>query len=135
VSTATEATFPSEETARLAGISYRQLDYWCREGALGPELQRPLGSGRRRRFTAQDLTALRAVRRASEAFAELMGREGRYGSVALYREIVAQVRAGAGDIRFRLADQVELSIDISDLAPSRPAAAGTTPTQRPGDHR
>lgn len=64
--------YSSSEAASLAGISYRQLDYWCRAGVLTPvstsdawghpcgaDPSSP-GSGRHRRFTARQVAVLRA---------------------------------------------------------------------------
>lgn len=45
--------------ARVAGCSYRQLDYWCRCGVLGPQHAQSVGSGGRRVFTGREVTLLR----------------------------------------------------------------------------
>lgn len=79
-------TFTSVEVARLAGVSYRVLDYWCRNGAMFPTapapsrnpdylppLDSPLrkpasqpGSGGRRRWSLRDVVAARALARLCE---------------------------------------------------------------------
>lgn len=41
----------------MTGISYRQLDYWCRTGRLGLDNMN-LGSGSVREFTYRDLQSL-----------------------------------------------------------------------------
>ena len=51
----------SAEVAELAGVTYRQLDYWCRTGLLGEDLQRPTGSGYPRRFLPDDIRAVAAL--------------------------------------------------------------------------
>jgi DNA-binding transcriptional MerR regulator len=43
---------------RFAGISYRQLDYWCRMGLVRPERD-ARGSGTQRKFTAAQARAVR----------------------------------------------------------------------------
>lgn len=43
------------ELARLAGITYRQLDLWCRSGYLGERHARAFGSGHQREFYAGDV--------------------------------------------------------------------------------
>lgn len=45
------------DACRLAGISYRQLDYWCRNGVIIPA-QDARGSGTRRRFTLEQVRQL-----------------------------------------------------------------------------
>jgi hypothetical protein len=103
------------EAARLAGITYRKVDYWCRQGVLGEEHRRPIGSGQHRRLTALDVTALRAIERVSQELAALIGRESKVGSTVLYRLVADQVRSGADVVRVRLGDHVELTVDVADL--------------------
>jgi DNA-binding transcriptional MerR regulator len=47
-------TISSMDACEQAGITYRQLDYWCRTGYLGPE-QKRWGSGNPRSFTIRDV--------------------------------------------------------------------------------
>lgn len=54
------STFSSPETHRIAGITYRQLDYWIRTGLVRPSKDAE-GSGSRREFTYRDLIAVRAI--------------------------------------------------------------------------
>lgn len=49
----------AREVARLAGVSYRQLDYWIRVGLVVPERE-AAGSGSQRSFTAGHVPAVRA---------------------------------------------------------------------------
>lgn len=53
----------SAEVCDLAGISYRQLDYWTRTGHAPGEDQRELGSGNRRRWTARQAAVLTVMAR------------------------------------------------------------------------
>jgi DNA-binding transcriptional MerR regulator len=46
---------------RLAGITYRQLDYWARTGIVEPSGQAARGSGTQRLYTCADLTLLRVL--------------------------------------------------------------------------
>ena len=41
-----------------AGLSYRQIDYWCRVGIVEPTVE-PHGSGTRRLWAYRDIPALR----------------------------------------------------------------------------
>lgn len=54
-------TFTSYEVCELAGITYRQLDYWCRIGLIGPSSRMAHGSGSRRRYTAHDVCVVAVV--------------------------------------------------------------------------
>ncbi len=77
-------SFSTAETARLAGLSSRQLDHWAREGFLRPSLEQASGYGSARRYSFTDIVRLRVaarlraagiglprVRRCAEALARL----------------------------------------------------------------
>ncbi|AAO44333.1 MerR family transcriptional regulator [Tropheryma whipplei] len=49
--------------ARVAGITYRQLDYWARTGLLIPTVQEASGSGSQRIYDFKDILVLKLVRR------------------------------------------------------------------------
>lgn len=53
----------SAEVCDLAGISYRQLDYWTRTGHAPGEDQRDTGRGNRRRWTARQAAVLAVMAR------------------------------------------------------------------------
>ena len=59
-------SYSSAQVCELAGISYRQLDYWCRTGMVHPSVQECHGSGTRRRCSAADVMAIKRIRIASE---------------------------------------------------------------------
>jgi DNA-binding transcriptional MerR regulator len=50
------------EVCRLAGISYRQLDYWARTGLVKPSVRDAGGSGTQRLYSFQDLVLLRTIK-------------------------------------------------------------------------
>ena len=54
------------DVSALAGISYRQLDYWVRKGFLQPA-PGPEGSGRPRRWTAGEIELARTMGRLIRA--------------------------------------------------------------------
>ena len=54
------------DLAQRAGITYRQLDYWCRTGYLHPLDPTP-GSGRLRAFPVAELALATVVRRLLDA--------------------------------------------------------------------
>jgi DNA-binding transcriptional MerR regulator len=49
------------EAARLAGITYRQLDYWARRGWLRPSVEAGTGRPGRRLYSAHDVLRLAAL--------------------------------------------------------------------------
>ena len=51
----------SEEAAERAGVTFRQLDYWCTQGIITPTKVIGLnagGSGSRRRWSDEDITRI-----------------------------------------------------------------------------
>lgn len=88
------STVGALEAAELAGVTYRQLDYWTREGLVRP--CRPArGSGSSRRYSTGEVELLRvigvlssmgvqgaALRRAAERVEELIGAGGGWLVVA-----------------------------------------------------
>lgn len=57
-----EQGFSSKRTAEIAGITYRQLDYWAREDIARPSLTKASGSGSRRLYSYRDLLELRVIK-------------------------------------------------------------------------
>ena len=48
---------------RVAGITYRQLDYWARTGLVVPEVRTAGGSGTQRLYSFRDILLLKVVKR------------------------------------------------------------------------
>lgn len=48
-------TYSTIEAALMAGISYRQLDYFLRTGTVRPDWDPQPGSGRSRRWSAEEV--------------------------------------------------------------------------------
>ena len=61
----TEEGYPGKRAAEIAGITYRQLDYWARTDLVMPSLARATGSGRL--YSYRDLLELRAVKSLLDA--------------------------------------------------------------------
>ena len=59
-------TWTSPEAYGLAGITYRQLDYWCRKGLIPNTTAR--GSGSRRVFSAADIMVAWALGQVARWF-------------------------------------------------------------------
>lgn len=91
-----KATFSTTQACRLAGITYRQIDYYDRSGLIDPT-QPARGSGSQRRWTSREVDALRVLGR-------LMSLRAYNGSDTnqRFREIAAHVAehgaAGSFDI-------------------------------------
>jgi DNA-binding transcriptional MerR regulator len=49
------------QAAELAGITYRQLDYWARQGWLQPSVDRGRGRSARRQYSPDDVVRLAAL--------------------------------------------------------------------------
>ena len=59
--------FSGKRAAEIAGITYRQLDYWARTDLVRPSLAQASGSGSRRLYSYRDLLELRAVKSLLDA--------------------------------------------------------------------
>ena len=55
--------FRGPTACRVAGISYRQLDYWARTGLVEPSVQNASGSGTHRLYSFRDILVLKVVKR------------------------------------------------------------------------
>jgi len=58
-----EQGFRAPEAKRIAGISYRQLDYWTRTGLVTPSVKDAHGSGTQRLYSFQDLATLKVIKK------------------------------------------------------------------------
>jgi DNA-binding transcriptional MerR regulator len=82
-----EAGFTGKRAAQVAGISYRQLDYWARTHLIRPSLADAQGSGSRRLYSYRDLLELRVIKNLIDAGIKL----------ETVREVFAYLRAKLGD--------------------------------------
>ncbi|MDV6014624.1 MerR family transcriptional regulator [Haloechinothrix sp. LS1_15] len=48
---------------QIAGITYRQLDYWARTGLIGPSIRTAHGSGSQRLYSFKDILVLKIIKR------------------------------------------------------------------------
>jgi DNA-binding transcriptional MerR regulator len=62
-----DAGYSGTQTAKIVGITYRQLDYWARTDLLKPSLAEATGSGSRRRYSYRDLLELRIIKSLLDA--------------------------------------------------------------------
>ena len=59
--------YSGTQTAKVVGISYRQLDYWARTDLIRPSLSDASGSGSRRSYSYNDLLELKAIKKLLDA--------------------------------------------------------------------
>ena len=64
---AEHAGFSGSQTAKIVGITYRQLDYWARTDLIRPSLAEASGSGSRRQYSYRDLLELRMIKTLLDA--------------------------------------------------------------------
>jgi hypothetical protein len=97
-----QPAFSSDEASRIAGVTYRQLDYWARQGLITPTLTEANGSGSKRRYSTADLVLLKvlgSINRSGHA-----GHDGQRSSAPaphVVDAIVGALRCGsfsAGDV-------------------------------------
>jgi len=63
----TEEGFRGRQVCAIAGITYRQLDYWARTDLLRPSITEARGSGTQRRYSYRDLLELKVIKRLLDA--------------------------------------------------------------------
>ena len=71
----------------VAGITYRQLDYWARTGLVTPSVRDASGSGTQRLYSFRDILLLKLVRRLLDTGISLQN----------IRTAVTQLRAGGAE--------------------------------------
>lgn len=59
--------YSGTQTAKIVGITYRQLDYWARTDLVRPSLCDAAGSGSRRLYSYRDLLELRVIKSLLDA--------------------------------------------------------------------
>lgn len=59
--------FRGPVACNVAGISYRQLDYWARTGLVTPEIRGAEGSGTQRLYSFRDILMLKVVKKLLDA--------------------------------------------------------------------
>ena len=60
---ALEEGFRGPQVCKIAGITYRQLDYWARTGLVEPGIRGATGSGSQRLYGFRDILVLKVVKR------------------------------------------------------------------------
>jgi len=57
-----EEGFRGPQVCRFVGITYRQLDYWARQGLVRPSIADARGSGTQRSYSFNDLVRLKVIK-------------------------------------------------------------------------
>ena len=97
------------EAARLAAITYRQLDYWARRGWVPPSVEAGTGRPGRRLYSSHDVLRLAAL-----------GHLGRSGTdVAQLGPQVAALELPADDVDYLVVFGPELSLEVVPAAELR----------------
>lgn len=60
----TTRTYTSMQVLAMTGCTYRQLDWWCRQGHI-PGQPEVIGSGNRRSFTSAQVKRVKLLAKAS----------------------------------------------------------------------
>ncbi|HET9731815.1 MAG TPA: MerR family transcriptional regulator [Acidimicrobiales bacterium] len=63
----TSEGFRGPQVCAIAGITYRQLDYWARTDLLRPSISEARGSGSQRLYSYRDLLELKVIKRLLDA--------------------------------------------------------------------
>lgn len=107
--TDSQTTFTSKQAAQLTGITYRQLDYWTRQGYITPIVEAD-GPGSRRRWSLEQVERLCIVGDAVSNLDVMLSLPGGGGPWVfdLLREIEAEPDAPcwkmtAGNIQVQVA--------------------------------
>ena len=82
-----EVGFRGPQVCEIAGITYRQLDYWARTNLLRPSISEARGSGTQRRYSYRDLLDLKVIKRLLDAGVSLKSA----------RRAVSVLREGMGE--------------------------------------
>ncbi len=148
-----EQGFSGKKSAEIAGITYRQLDYWARTDLVRPSLADAEGSGSRRRYSYRDLLELKVIKSlldagiklelVRDAFSYLRDHLGEdvssanlviSGTSVQIRngdELIDLVKQGQGVLNILPLGGVKDEVDarIVELFPTESAAAGTADTE------
>lgn len=99
--------YTSSQASELSGLTFRQIDYYARTGFIRPSVADTKGSGTYRRWSSDDIAVLRLVRHLTSAGYTAQG-------LRRHRQTLRDAIAGAGDRRFLLVSDDELSTVASD---------------------
>lgn len=127
----TDREITATQAAALAGITYRQLDHWARQGWVTPSVQGATGRGGRRLYSTDDVLRLAALRHLGKSGWPVadVGEQLATISVADARFVVATSDSGVTSCG-NLDELLELlkteqQFSVVDLTPLLAAIRGT----------
>jgi len=82
-----DAGFRGPQVCAIVGITYRQLDYWARQGLVRPSIADARGSGTQRSYSFNDLVRLKVIKNLLDAGVKLQ----------TARKAIAYLREDLGD--------------------------------------
>lgn len=59
--------YTARQACQMAGVTYRQLDYWARTGLIPPSVKQSQGRGSPRLYSFNDLVSLTVVKRLRDS--------------------------------------------------------------------
>lgn len=66
-SPAPQGSWTSRQVCRFVGITFRQLDYWCRSDLIRPSVADARGSGTKRCYSPEDVRVILTIKRALDS--------------------------------------------------------------------
>jgi DNA-binding transcriptional MerR regulator len=148
-----ETGYSGTQTAKVVGITYRQLDYWARTELVRPSLLDAAGSGSRRQYSYRDLLELRMIKSLLDAGIKLESVREVFaflrahvksditsahlvisGSQVLFcdgDELIDAVRKGQGVLNVLPLANVKEELDAAILSLGRAGSAASATTTAP----
>jgi DNA-binding transcriptional MerR regulator len=134
--------FSGPHAAKIAGTTYRRLDYWTRKGLIRPSVQTSDGSGSYRLYSPLDILAMKVAQRMREEGVGLgtiekalvsVTKGGQLG-VAASRFIVQRgrliVQDSGGNVDVSARGRLFLSVALDVLGVSQVSGEGTRAHRR-----
>lgn len=104
--------------ARALGLSYRQVDHWCRIGRLGPRLMESRGSGSVRTFTIDEVFRLAVLAEAKSIWqggSELPAGLSSYIATATLDDVVGVFQISSSPYSAAVINAPALAEHVRDL--------------------
>jgi len=100
------------EVCRIAGISYRQLDYWARTGLVRPSVRDAQGSGTQRLYSFQDLAQLKVIKKLLDTGVGLQQVRRAIGTLRELREPATGTTLVSDGSRIYAVESPEAVVDL-----------------------
>jgi DNA-binding transcriptional MerR regulator len=100
------------DVCRIAGISYRQLDYWARTGLVRPSVKDAQGSGTQRLYSFQDLAQLKIIKKLLDTGVSLRQVRKAIGTLRDLREPATGTTLVSDGSRIYAVESPEAVVDL-----------------------